>query len=87
MLEFLNTRGGRLTAAVAGIVGVYAIDSLSDVVKTGMERGYGMKAESPKYGSVSLSPGDVHDSLKQDSGADKVSSATVDNTGGGQDGI
>lgn len=87
MLEFLNTRGGRLTAAVAGIAGIYAIDSLSEVVKTGMERGYGMKAEAPKHGSVSLSPGDVHDSVQRDSGADNASSATVENTGGGKDGI
>lgn len=87
MLDFLNTRGGRLTAAVAGIAGIYAIDSLSDVVKTGMERRYEMKAESPKHGSVSLSPGDAHTSGREDSSADNASSATVENTGGGQDGI
>lgn len=56
MWDFLNTRGGRLTTAVVGIAGVYAIDAVENVVKTGMKHKYEMKAESDKYGSVSFAP-------------------------------
>ena len=56
MWDFLNTRGGRLTTAVVGIAGVYAIDAVENVVKTGMKHKYEMKAESEKYGSVSFAP-------------------------------
>ena len=56
MWDFLNTRGGRLTTAVVGIAGVYAIDAVENVVKTGMKHKYEMKAESEKYGTVSFAP-------------------------------
>lgn len=62
MWDFLNTRGGRLTTAVVGIAGVYAIDAVENVVKTGMKHKYEMKAESDKYGSVSFAPHEAESS-------------------------
>lgn len=62
MWDFLNTRGGRLTTAVVGITGVYAIDAVENVVKTGMKHKYEMKTESDKYGSVSFAPHEAESS-------------------------